>query len=129
MDDGAARLREGARFEIDMSEGVYLGGDTLRVHVHDHDLAPEVANVTIVEMTNKPKGLHFNCDKCPELCDHIGAVVNMVLNEKLTLGLSAPPDPSEPLELLTEEELLQRAPGRPAPTRRDGADEAEVHGA
>ena len=33
----------------------------------------------------------------------------MVLDEKLTLGLSAPPDPSEPIENLTEDELLQRA--------------------
>ena len=108
-EDGEARLREGGRFEINLPHHVYLGGDTLRVRVPDPELPSLEAIVTIVEMTNKPKGLHLHCDQCQVRCGHIAAVLGMVLEEKLTLGLSAPPDPSEPIELLTEEELLRRA--------------------
>ena len=108
-EDGEARLRQGGRFEIDLPNDVYLGGDTLRVTVPDPELPAQQAIVTVVEMTNKPKGLHLQCEQCQTRCDHIAAVLGMVLDDKLTLGLSAPPDPSEPIENLTEDELLRRA--------------------
>ncbi len=108
-EDGEARLRKGGHFEINLPRDVYLGGDTLRVNVPDPELPAKQAIVTIVEMTNKPKGLHLHCEACQVRCDHIAAVLGMVLDDKLTLGLSAPPDPSEPIENLTEDELLRRA--------------------
>ncbi|MDC0937241.1 DEAD/DEAH box helicase, partial [Pirellulales bacterium] len=108
-EDGEVRLRRGARFEINLPRDVYLGGDMLRVTVPDPEHAAGQAIVTVVEMTNKPKGLHLHCEQCEVRCDHIAAVLGMVLEDKLTLGLSAPPDPSEPIENLTEEELLRRA--------------------
>lgn len=108
-DDGAERIRRGGRFEIDLRDGVYLGGDMLRVNVPDPDLTDTHAIVTIVEKTSQSKGLQFNCDRCGPRCDHIAAALGLVLDEKLALGLSAPPDPGEPIELLTEEELIQRA--------------------
>lgn len=105
-EDGEARLRQGGRFEIQFPGDVILGGDTLRVP--DLDIPSQQAIVTIVEMTSKPKGLHLHCEQCETRCDHIAAVLSMVLDDKLTLGLSAPPDPSEPIENLTEDELLRR---------------------
>ncbi len=108
-EEGVTRLRQGGQFEIDLPRDVYLGGDTLRVNVPDPELSGAVATVTVVEMTNKPQGLHLNCERCETRCDHISAVLGMVLDEKLALGLSAPPDPSEPVENLTEDELLRRA--------------------
>jgi superfamily II DNA or RNA helicase len=108
-EEGAARLRQGGRFEINLPRDVYLGGDMLRVHVPDAELADGFATVSVVEMTNRPQGLHLCCDRCETRCDHIAGVLGMVLEEKLTLGLSAPPDPQEPIENLTEEELLCRA--------------------
>jgi len=107
-EEAEARLRKGGRFEINLPRDVYLGGDTLRVNVPDPDL-DGFATVTIVEMTSKPQGLHVNCERCEIRCDHISAVLGMLLDEKLTLGLSAPPDPNEPVENLTEDELLRRA--------------------
>ena len=107
--DGEARLRRGGRFDINLPRDVYLGGDTLRVNVLDPELASAQAIVTVVEMTSKPKGLHLCCDQCETRCDHIAAVLGMVLEDKMTLGLSAPPDPSEPVEHLTDEELIRRA--------------------
>ncbi len=108
-DEGPARLRQGGRFEIDIVEGVYLGGDTFRVTVPDVEMPEHRAIVTIVEMTSKPGGLHLNCEQCGAACDHVAAALGLVLEEKLALGLSAPPDPDEPVENLTEEELLRRA--------------------
>ena len=82
---------------------------TLRVNVPDPEMPDGQAIVTIVEMTNKPQGLQMNCEQCEIRCDHMAAVLGMVLDEKLTLGLSAPPDPNEPIENLTEDELVRRA--------------------
>lgn len=107
-EDGPTRLRQGGRFEINLPRDVYLGGDMLRVNVEDPDLGGD-AVVTIVEMTNRPQGLMPNCDKCEVRCDHVAATLGMVLDDKLALGLSAPPDPNEPVENLTEDELLRRA--------------------
>jgi superfamily II DNA or RNA helicase len=108
-EDGEIRLREGGRFEINLPRDVHLGGDSLRVNVPDPEMPDGQAIVTIVEMTNKPQGLLMNCEKCEVRCDHMAAALGLVLDEKLTLGLSAPPDPNEPIENLTEEELVRRA--------------------
>lgn len=108
-EDGEARLRRGGQFDINVPRDVYLGGDTLRVSVPDPEVPNGYAHVTVVEMTNKPQGLHLNCEQCASRCDHIAAVLGLVLDEKLTLGLSAPPDPNEPIENLTEDELVRRA--------------------
>ena len=108
-EEGAARLRQGGRFEIDLASDVHLGGDTLRVRMPDPDVDGGAATVAIVEMTTRPQGLHLDCDRCETRCPHIAATLGMVLDEKLTLGLAAPPDPNEPIENLTEQELLRRA--------------------
>ena len=107
-DDGETKLRRGGTFEINLDD-VYIGGDTLRVNVLDSELPRQYAIVTAVEMTSKLKGLQFNCDSCHDTCDHIAAVLSMLLEEKLSLGLSAPPDPNEPVEHLTQDELIRRA--------------------
>ena len=96
-EEGESRLRKGGQFEINIARDVHLGGDTLRVSVPDPQLPQAFAQVTIVEMTNKPRGLHLNCEQCEVRCDHIAAVLGLVLDEKLALGISAPPDPSEPV--------------------------------
>ena len=93
-----------------IAEDVFLGGDTLRVTVKDTAIRQQPrATVIINEMTNKPNGLNLTCDQCATRCEHIAATLMLVLEDKLALGLSAPPDPREPIENLTEEELLRRA--------------------
>lgn len=107
--DGEARLRRGAKFEIDLRADVVLGSDTLRVTVPDPSVPNRRAVVTIVEMTTRLKGLDLKCDTCQSLCDHQGAAISMVLEDKLALGLSAAPDPDDPVEHLAEDELVRRA--------------------
>ncbi len=121
-DDGHSRLRQASQYKIQFPEAVYFGGDTLRVTVDDPTLASQRAIVTIVEMVSRPKGLQFNCDQCQGMCEHVAAAVSMVLEDKFALGLSAAPDPNEPIELLTEDELIRRA----IADRQERADEEKM---
>ncbi len=109
-EDGETRLRQGAKFEINIAEDVFLGGDTLRVRIHDTANRDQPRAIVIInEMTTMPNGLALNCDQCAGRCEHIAAALMLVLEDKLALGLSAPPDPREPIENLTQDELLRRA--------------------
>jgi len=108
-DDGAVKLRQGGRNNIDPSQDIKIIGDTLSCKVPDTGVPGGVARVTIVEKSNRPDGLQFNCDACGVLCSHIAQTLATVLESKLVLGLAEAPDPNEPLEHLTERELIARA--------------------
>jgi superfamily II DNA or RNA helicase len=109
-EEGDKLLRGGAKLrEIDLEEDVYLGGDLLRVRVTDFDLPDGKVVVVLTRMSGKGSALHLRCDHCDTPCRHAGALLSLLLENKLLLGLSAPPDETIPLELLTEDELLQRA--------------------
>lgn len=60
-------------------------------------------------MTGRNKGLHLTCDHCQGSCIHVAATLSTILESKIVLGLSEVPDLREPLENLTEKELLLRA--------------------
>ncbi len=108
-DQGAKRLRQGGKIEIDVPKAVRLTGDSLFAAVPDRRVPSGFAQVTIVEMTSKPNGLHFHCDACKTDCEHIAATLNMIMDSKLVLGLSEVPDPHEPIENLSPSELIARA--------------------
>ena len=101
-DDGPARLRRGGKYEIVLPRDARFLADSFRVNVPDEEQPTGFAEVIMVEMTNKPKGLHLTCTGCETMCDHVAAALALVLDEKSTLGLAAPPDPTEALENLTE---------------------------
>ena len=42
------------------------------------------------------------------MCEHLGAAFSLILEEKLVLGLSAPPPEKIPVESLTDEELIRQ---------------------
>ncbi len=108
-DQGAKRLRQGGKIEIDVPKAVRLTGDSLFAAVPDRQVPSGFAQVTIVEMTSKPNGLHLHCDACKSDCEHIAATLNMIMDSKLVLGLSEVPDPHEPIENLSPSELIARA--------------------
>lgn len=109
-DDGSKLIRQGAhQFEIQSDRDVYLGGDLFRVRVEDPKVTGDVAVVTITLQSARAKQLQTNCDQCVVPCVHQGAAFDFLLDAKSVLGLAMPPDTSVPLELLTEEELIQRA--------------------
>src|SRR5258708_39563604 len=53
--------------------------------------------------------LRWNCTVCESLCEHVGAAFSFILDEKMTLGLAAPPPERVPVESLSEQELIERA--------------------
>ncbi|MGD9858236.1 MAG: DEAD/DEAH box helicase, partial [Planctomycetaceae bacterium] len=109
-DDGDALIRTGSRrWEVDPEADVYLGGDLFRVRVRDQEVPGGKAVVVLTRMTAKSHELHLRCDQCETPCEHAGAALELLLEEKLFLGLAAPPDESVPLELLNEQELHARA--------------------
>jgi len=110
-DDAARWMREGRHFQdtIDAESDIYLGGDLFRVRIHDPKVDGGTAIVVMTQISSKSQTLHLECDQCERTCRHQGAAIEFLLNEKLLLGLAAPPDETVPMELLTDDELLQRA--------------------
>lgn len=106
--DGMARLRLASRLHVP-SDQIRILGDTLRAKILDIELTDGHAMVSIVEMASKPDGLHLHCEVCKTVCEHVAACLNFILEEKLLLGLSQEPDPHEPIENLTPDELVMRA--------------------
>jgi superfamily II DNA or RNA helicase len=96
------------RLDVDPDD-VYLGGDLFRVRMTDHELLTQRAIVTLTLQGGRSRELRFNCDQCDTACQHLGAAFAYLLDAKSVMGLAAPPDPSVPLENLTDEELRRRA--------------------
>jgi len=108
-DEGVQLLRAGGKFEVDLDDDVYLGGDLFRVRLHDGEVAGGIAVASMTLKSSAAKRLQLNCDQCPGACVHLGAALATLLENKMAFGLYAPPDESVPLENLTEAELLKRA--------------------
>ncbi|MGA2620339.1 MAG: DEAD/DEAH box helicase [Thermoguttaceae bacterium] len=106
---GAELIRQGATYNlIDIDRDVYLAGDLFRLKL------PRAAGgknpvVTITLMADARNRLQFNCTACQSMCEHVGAAVSLVLEEKTPLGLAAEPDEERPLETLSEPELIEHA--------------------
>jgi len=77
-------LREGGRQEIDLETQVRL--DEKRFTLV---LGRSVATIHLADDRNKR--IAFACTTCAAPCAHVGAAFSLVLEEKLALGLSAPP--------------------------------------
>jgi superfamily II DNA or RNA helicase len=106
---GAELLRKASRYRLDPAEHMQLVGDTLIARVLDEAIPAGVARVMVLEQTARNQGLEISCDACPGKCPHMATVLSTVLESKLFLGLSTVPDPDEPIENLTEAELIERA--------------------
>jgi len=95
-------LREGGLFEIDLESQV-----TLDIRGFTLDLGRSRATIRLSE--ERSGRIEASCTTCATGCEHIGAAFSLVLEEKLALGLSAPPPDDVPLEALTEGQLVERA--------------------
>src|SRR5262249_9127057 len=99
----AARLIDaGAKIDIDVESQIRLGEHELRATLPDVD---GDAIVRIRLAADRRAALDFACRRCQRMCEHIGAVVSLVLEEKLALGLSVPPEDQKPPEHMTDVEL------------------------
>ena len=100
--EGERLIRAGGKYDIEINENVVLREDLFRVPV-------EEAVVTMTLSPEKPKRLKFGCNVCSTLCEHVGAVFSLILEEKLSLGLSAPPPERRPVESLSDRALINQA--------------------
>ncbi len=98
-ENGDRLIAAGGKYHIDLDEQVYLRGDLFRVNVSD-------AIVTVTTMASQRHRLKWNCSTCDRACEHLGAALSLILEEKTTLGLAAPPEESIPTELLSAQELI-----------------------
>ena len=99
---GERLIRAGGAREIVIGEQVYLGDDLFRLGLSE-------AVVTITMMSSAPQRLRWNCTRCGRACEHVGAALSLILEEKTALGLAVPPPERVPIESLGEEELIARA--------------------
>jgi len=101
--DGNKLIMKGGKFGIpSIEENVYLGDDLFRLSV-------DGAVVTITLMAEARNRLHFNCNRCDTVCEHVGAAFALILEEKTVLGLAKPPVERVPAESLSETELIARS--------------------
>jgi len=100
--EGGRLIREGGKYDVDIDGQVTWGEDLFRVDLGD-------ANVTFSLTPEKPKSLRFGCSGCATVCVHLGAAFSLILEEKLALGLSAPPPERRPVESLKDHELIKLA--------------------
>ena len=100
--DGERLIRQGGRYPIDMDEQITWGNNLLKLNLGE-------AIITISLNPESPKFLRFACSECKTSCEHVGAAFSFILEEKLALGLSAPPPERLPVENLSDEEMIRQA--------------------
>lgn len=113
---GQALIMEGGKFDIDIDDQVVLDDHRFR-------LTLDQVTVDIVLEDDKRQRVNLRCSLCKGACAHKGAALALVLEEKLALGLSAPPPESTPMERLSEEALVAQALAE----RRQRAVEEKMH--
>ncbi len=101
---GARLIREGGKMKINPNSQVDFGLDTLTLKLNGLR-----AHISLDD--RKPGHLSFACSQCQGVCEHVGAVFSLVLEEKLFLGLAAAPEKKSSVEAatLSERELIENA--------------------
>jgi superfamily II DNA or RNA helicase len=106
--EGNKLIRRGANlWDIKPSDDVYLGDDLFRLRLPGNNGQAPVVTITL--MAEARNRLHWNCTHCDGPCEHAGAALSLILEEKTVLGLAAPPPERVPIESLSEDELIARA--------------------
>jgi superfamily II DNA or RNA helicase len=99
---GNQLIMAGGKYDIDLFERVMFNSKLFRLDLGD-------AKVEIALDPMKPRRLKIGCSACSVACEHQGAALSLILEEKLSLGLSAPPPERVPMESLGEAALIKQA--------------------
>jgi superfamily II DNA or RNA helicase len=99
---GKTHLLQGGKWEINIDEQVVFKNNFFHLDLGE-------AGVAIRLDPSKNRKIDISCSVCPGPCDHQGAALSLILEEKLSLGLARPPGESIPIESLSDEELIDRA--------------------
>jgi superfamily II DNA or RNA helicase len=103
--DGKALLISGGEFELSTMEDLVVTATEARVTLLRD--TPMQTTARIKFESNKAGKLRIDCDRCPNACEHAGALLSLLLECKTDLGLAAPP--TEINAELTMEELIAAA--------------------
>ena len=107
---GAKLIQKGGNlWDIKIDEDVFLGDDLFRLRLPEKTPDGQPLTVSITLMAEARQRLHWNCSQCFHACEHVGAAFSLILEDKLALGLAAPPTPRVPIESLDEDELVAKA--------------------
>jgi len=98
---GKSLIMEGGRFDINLADQVRLDKNRFRLTLGDVRVD--------ISLNSDKKRLHLRCSACSGACEHQGAALSLILEEKLALGLSAPPPRRKLMESLSEEDLVRQA--------------------
>ena len=101
--------RNANKWDFKIAEHVFLGDDLFRLRFPDEFAGEQPLIVTITLLAEVPQRLCWNCTRCEGACEHVGATLSLILEEKLALGLAAPPKPRVPVESLDDEDLVKQA--------------------
>jgi hypothetical protein len=109
--DAPRLLRAGDKWDFRIEEDVYLGPDLFRLKfplvAGESETTRVIVMITLMDTSYGR--LQWGCTACESLCEHVGAAFALILDEKMALGLAAPPPERVPVESLSEEELIERA--------------------
>ncbi len=107
-ENGNKLIQAGASYEIDIDEQVSWNAEAFCLRLPATPGAT-VPVVTITSAANARQWLAWSCSACETACKHVGAAFCLILEEKVALGLAAPPPERTPMESLGEEELVETA--------------------
>ncbi len=99
---GKELLMVGGKFDINITEQVTLGTDIFQL-----ELEGAIVDIRLDQM--KHQRIQITCSACHMICEHQGAALSLILEEKMALGLAAPPPERVPVESLSEAELINLA--------------------
>jgi superfamily II DNA or RNA helicase len=99
---GKQLIMAGGKYDIDLFERVTFNSERFLLDLGD-------TKVEIALDPMKPRRLSIGCSACSVACEHQGAALSLILEEKLSLGLSAPPPERVPMESLSEAALIKQA--------------------
>ena len=99
---GKQLMNEAPRFKIDVGAMAKLTSSSFQLRLPD-----AVATLRLHDAAKRR--LAMSCSGCTRPCVHVAAALRVVLEEKLALGLAAPPSPRTPAEALGDAELVARA--------------------
>jgi superfamily II DNA or RNA helicase len=102
--EGRRLIIQGGKIKPDPDLHTFLEAERFRF-IHPID----GARVTVTADAAMRHGLRVHCSDCTDACEHSGTALAFLLEEKVILGLAAPPPERVPVESLNEKDLVAQA--------------------